>query len=118
LKFSPDGVLFHVEHYAEALVFLPPREDRPSDPESKTRDNADCATEFLPEAAGFILRMFQPHVQRPREVGVMFRSSCLNRKKHAGIGRFISFKTARPNADSFTQKIQPQIPHNTSFRNA
>jgi len=62
LKFSPDGVLFHVEHYAEALVFLPPREDRQSDPESKTRDNADCATEFLPQGR----RIYPAHVSAAR----------------------------------------------------
>ena len=33
------------------------------------------------KAAGFILRMFQLHEQRPREVDVMFRSSDLQSAK-------------------------------------
>ncbi|MBQ3862091.1 MAG: hypothetical protein II779_16325 [Clostridia bacterium] len=40
------------------------------------------------KAAGFILRMFRLHEQRPREVDAMFRSSCLNRQKPAKIALF------------------------------
>ncbi len=65
--------LFHVKHYSKPRVFLRLREDRQSDPESQNRDNAECTPEMLPEAAGFILRMFQLHDHRPREVGFMFR---------------------------------------------
>ena len=59
---------------------------------------------FCRKAAGFILRMFQLHVQRPREVGFMFRSSCLNLSGPAGIAPCFSFKTARPDADSLPKE--------------
>jgi len=65
--------LFHVKHFPKSRAFLRLREDRQSDPKFKNRDNAECAPESLPEAAGFILRMFQLHEHRPREVVFMFR---------------------------------------------
>ena len=70
--------LFHVKHYRKPLAFLHPREVRLSVPDTRNRDNAECAPESLPEAAGLVLRMFQLYEQRPREVVSMFRSSCLN----------------------------------------
>ncbi len=64
--------LFHVKHYPKPLVFLHPREDRRSDPESRNRDNAECAPETLPEAAGLVLRTGSAARRRPREVDAMF----------------------------------------------
>jgi len=60
--------LFHVKHYRKPLAFLHPREVRLSVPDTRKRDNAECAPESLPEAAGLVLRMFRLHEQRPREV--------------------------------------------------
>ncbi len=48
--------LFHVKHYRKPLVFLHLREDGQSDPEFRTRDNAECALESLAKPAGLVLR--------------------------------------------------------------
>ncbi len=80
--------LFHVKHYRKPRVFLHLREDGQSDPEFRKRDNAECAPESLPEAAGFILRMFRLQEQRPREVDPMFRLVRLNLQQPAKTAPF------------------------------
>ena len=47
------------------------------------------------EAAGFILRMFQPHDRRSSAVGSMFRLVRLNLSKPAGIAPCFRCKNAR-----------------------
>ena len=76
--------------------FLDLREDRQPVPAPRTRDIADCATESPAKPAELVLRMFQLHVQRPREENAMFRSSCLNLSGPAGIAPCLGFKYARP----------------------
>ena len=44
----------------------------------------------------------------------MFRPSCLNLQQPARTAPFTGFKPARPNADSFSKKNHPKIPHRTS----
>ncbi|MBQ3956248.1 MAG: hypothetical protein II680_10180, partial [Clostridia bacterium] len=85
-ELNEGSALFHVKQYTKPIVFLDPREDRRSDPESRKRDNAECAPESLPEAAGFILRMFQLHARRSSPVGSILRLVRLNLSKPAGIG--------------------------------
>ena len=47
-----------------------------------------CAPETPAEPAELVLRMFQLHEQRPREVVSMLRSPCLNLQKPAQIASF------------------------------
>ena len=46
----------------------------------------------------------------------MFRSSFLNRQKRAGIAPCFGFKSARPDADSFSPKYILKIPQSTPSR--
>ncbi len=70
---------------AKPIVFLDPREVRQTDSESRKRDNAECAPESLPEAAGLVLRMFQLHARRSSPVGSILRLVRLNLSKPVGI---------------------------------
>ena len=72
-ELNEGSVLFHVKQYHKTLVFLHPREDRRSDPESQNRDNAECAPESPAKPTGLVPCMFRLHDHRPREETSMFR---------------------------------------------
>ena len=60
----------------------------------------------------------QPHAGDRARLAPCFGSLCLNQQKRARMGKRFSIRRRASNADSFTHKIQPQIPHCTSFRDA
>ena len=73
--------LFHVKHYSKPLVSLPRAGKDKQIPTSETATTPNARLNHRREAAGFILRMFQLHEHRPREVDSMFRSSDLQSAK-------------------------------------
>ena len=82
-----------MKHYHQTRAFLHLREDRQTVPDTRKRDNADCATESPAKPAELVLRTGSTAHRRPREVGSVFRSSCLNRYKPR---RSPHFSAARP----------------------
>ncbi|MBQ3860441.1 MAG: hypothetical protein II779_07925, partial [Clostridia bacterium] len=57
-KYWQKKELFHVKHFPKSRVFLRLRKDRQSDPQSRNRDNAECAPESLPQGR----RIYPAHV--------------------------------------------------------
>ena len=92
--------MFHVKHHPDRPHFVP----------------FQCAPESPAKPAELVLRMFQPSEHRPREENAMFRSSCLNLSGPAGIAPCFGFKSARPDADSFSPKYTLKIPQSTPSR--
>ena len=112
--------LFHVKYYPpNALIFftrarpgnqIPPHEHATT---PNARLNLRRRPARLRRCVRHCLRMFRLHVGDRARLASCFGSSFLNLFKRAGIAQSVGFKTARPNADSFSLKSPPKIPSTT-----